>query len=441
MGTSLAGTGAGGHQEPSDSWVLDLRPNRPVAPDDPIGPGSRHEVALAALGRGPVDWGRELAASMTDAMIAAVPELAVPDVERELHRGSTAVVLGSLLELRTRGGIHELEVPEVLVGPSELVSRGIGIEHMLRSIHTAHAVGMRAMMDQCSRLVPPELRFDESRRIADVLLELTGFLLDVMTQEFAEAQVAWSATSSAVRQELVQEILSHDGPDVTAGEARTVLGYDLEAHHLAVVMWADVSSEVGTTSLESGARSLLRRSGATGTLVVPVGRRRVWAWGSRTGDGGFEVTDADVPDGMRCALGVVGHATDGFRSGHQQALEAVRVAELSVRDVRLFRYSDLELVCMATRDLAAARSMVRRELGPLGALDDATTELRETLARYLAEERSLNRSAEALHVARSTVAYRVRRAEELRGAPIEDRRAQLQVALMLAEELGAQVLG
>ncbi|MDF1706196.1 MAG: helix-turn-helix domain-containing protein [Aeromicrobium sp.] len=427
-------------RDDADSWVVGLRPPGRRA-ESAIDPGPRLESALRVLGPGPVEWGLELATAMTEAMLAAVPELAVPDVEVELHRGSVAVVLGSLLELHTSGGLANLEVPEILLGPAELVGRGIGIEHMLRSIHTAHAVGMRAMMDECARLVPPELRFEESRRVADVLLELTGSLLDVMTQEFAEAHVAWSATSSAVRRELVQEILDPAGPGVTAGDVRSVLGYDLEAHHLAVVLWADVSSEVSAPVLESSARALVRRAGATGTLVVPVGRRQVWAWGSRTVDGVFEVTPADVPDGVRCALGVVGRGRDGFRTGHRQAMEVVGVAEHSVRDARLFRYADLELVCIAARDLPSARAMVQRELGALGALDDATTELRETLTCYLAVERSLNRSAEALHVARSTVAYRVRRAEELRGAPIEERRPQLQVALMLAEELGPQVLG
>lgn len=422
--------------------MLRLAPRAPGARSRPGPPGleSHLPAAVAALGPGPVDWGLELASSMVEAMLSAVPELDVPDVIRELERGSVAVVLGCLLELHARGTVTDFEVPEVLLGPAELVSRGIGIEHMLRSVHTAHAVGVRAMMDACGRHVPAELRFQESRRVAEVLLGLTDFLLQAMTQEFAEAQVAWSATSSAVRRELVQEILAPDGPGVTAGEARSVLGYDLEAHHLAVVLWADVTSELSATQLEIGARSLLRRSGATGTLVIPVGRRRVWAWGSRATAAGLEVTDADVLDGARCALGVVAPGHEGFRAGHLQAIEAVRVAELSARNTRVFRYADLELVCMATRDMSAARAMVRRELGGLAAPDEPTTELRETLVRYLAEERSLNRSAEALHVARSTVAYRVRRAEELRGAPIEVRRPQLQVALMLAEVLGHRVL-
>lgn len=427
---------------PEESWVLRLRPTGVTVPSQRIELTDVHQPrAFAALGPGPVEWGLEVAASMVEAMLTAVPELDVPDVERELRRGSVAVVVGCLLELHTHGTVADLEVPEVLLGPAELVSRGIGIEHMLRSVHTAHAVGVRAMMDACERHLPPEARFAESRRVAEVLLGLTEVLLAAMTHEFAEAHVAWSATSSAVRRELVQEILAPDGLDVTTGDARAVLGYDLDVHHLALVLWVDVTSEIGAAQLEAGARSLLRRSGATGTLVVPVGRRRVWAWGSRATGTELEVVESDVPDGVLCATGVVGRGRDVFRTGHLQALEAVRVAELSTAGPRLFRYADLELVCMATRDLPAARAMVQRELAGLAAQDEATVELRETLATYLSVERSLNRSAEALHVARSTVAYRVRRAEELRGAPIEVRRPQLQVALMLADVVGDRVLG
>lgn len=435
-------TGTASHPDvDGGSWVLHLRPSGAADRSTVLEPDTRlAERATQGLGPGPVGWGLEVAASMVEEMVGAVPELDVPDVVRELERGSVAVVLGCLLELHAQGTVTDLEVPEVLLGPAELVSRGIGIEHMLRSVHTAHAVGVRAMMDACEQHLPAALRFDESRRIAEVLLGLTEVLLELMTQAFAEAHVAWSATTSAVRRELVQEVLTGEGPGVTAGDARAVLGYDLDANHLAVVLWADVTSEVGAAQLESGARSLLRRSGATGSLVVPVGRRRVWAWGSRTTDAELEVSESDVPEGARCAVGVVGRGRDGFRVGHLQALEAVRVAELTVHDARVFRYADLELVCMATRDLPSARAMVRRELAGLAASDEMTTELRETLATYLAVERSLNRSAEALHVARSTVAYRVRRAEELRGAPIGTRRAQLQVALMLAEVLGPRVL-
>lgn len=70
----------------SDSWVLSLRPTG-LAPARAADPGPRVEAALRVLGAGPVDWGLELAGAMTAAMLASVPELAVPDVELELHRG------------------------------------------------------------------------------------------------------------------------------------------------------------------------------------------------------------------------------------------------------------------------------------------------------------------------------------------------------------------
>ncbi|MBS2533454.1 helix-turn-helix domain-containing protein [Catenulispora sp. NF23] len=54
--------------------------------------------------------------------------------------------------------------------------------------------------------------------------------------------------------------------------------------------------------------------------------------------------------------------------------------------------------------------------------------------------RSLVRVAEQLHVARGTVAYRVKRAQEILGHDIGDRRFPLYAALLLAEELGAAVL-
>ena len=55
---------------------------------------------------------------------------------------------------------------------------------------------------------------------------------------------------------------------------------------------------------------------------------------------------------------------------------------------------------------------------------------------YLDNERSLSAAAEALHVARNTVAYRVQRAEALRGHEVGVRRMQLQAALALLEEFG-----
>ena len=72
----------------------------------------------------------------------------------------------------------------------------------------------------------------------------------------------------------------------------------------------------------------------------------------------------------------------------------------------------MELVVLLAQDLDRAKSFVARELGPAAAASTAATELRDTVAAYLRHDRSLVRAAAELHVARNTVAYRVKRFHE-----------------------------
>jgi DNA-binding PucR family transcriptional regulator len=82
-----------------------------------------------------------------------------------------------------------------------------------------------------------------------------------------------------------------------------------------------------------------------------------------------------------------------------------------------------------------AATFVARELGPLAQQSRAAADLRQTLSAYLDTERSLIRAAERLHVARNTVAYRVRKAEDLLHRNLHDRTTELQCALRLAAML------
>jgi DNA-binding PucR family transcriptional regulator len=84
---------------------------------------------------------------------------------------------------------------------------------------------------------------------------------------------------------------------------------------------------------------------------------------------------------------------------------------------------------------------VATALGPLAAPGEPTARLRETLAAFLEGGSSHVAAARRLHVHQNTVAYRVRRAEELLDAPIADHRLELELALALAATLGDGVLG
>jgi DNA-binding PucR family transcriptional regulator len=70
---------------------------------------------------------------------------------------------------------------------------------------------------------------------------------------------------------------------------------------------------------------------------------------------------------------------------------------------------------LLTTDLAAARELVTRHLGPLAKDDPRMHEIRETLRSYLDHERGTAKVAAEQHISRNTVTYRVQQAMRLCG--------------------------
>lgn len=421
-------------------WFAELEPRAPYAfPGKSVLP-KRAQLLADVLGPDPAAWAVELGAQMAADITAAIPELAVDAVAAEVAKGCEAVALAALSALALGDQVSFEAMSEVLAGPMEVVSRGIGIEHMLRSIHVAHSTAAGALLDAAERVVPETQRFSEIRRINEALFGIVDVLTRHMADEYARAHEAWSTSSVALRAEVVEELLR--GTTVPMDRATRILGYDLTRWHLAVIAWPSSSMPADLAQLKTAASDALAAAGCVSILVLPVGTQRVWAWGSRTS----HPPEAAVPmtppaPGVRVAMGTAGAGVEGFRRSHRQAAEAARVCAMTTRDEWSFRYQDLDLVAMLSADLAAAREFVARELGGLVKNSESVATARGTLKRYLDRDRSLAGTAADLHVARNTVAYRVQRAEQLRGRPATIRRLQLHAALTLAEELGAAVLG
>jgi len=147
-------------------------------------------------------------------------------------------------------------------------------------------------------------------------------------------------------------------------------------------------------------------------------------------------------DDIHVSCGTPAPGVIGFRRSY---LEAARTEQLA-REVptlgtqRLVLYSAVELATLLSRDLELARLFVARELGPLAEDTASARELRDTLSTYLGSERSLVRAGELLHVARNTVAYRVKKVETMTGRNLKERTLELECALRLAATLGSHVL-
>ncbi|MFF2013258.1 hypothetical protein ACFVWY_29915 [Streptomyces sp. NPDC058195] len=124
---------------------------------------------------------------------------------------------------------------------------------------------------------------------------------------------------------------------------------------------------------------------------------------------------------MHIATGLPGEGTEGFRTSHRQAGETAELIRAvgpgAVVRSSPYNYADLGLVILlrSRRDRSAAFG--HRELGPLA--DDGMSELRVTVKCYLDTERSMS-AVGRLHIAKSRVAYRIRKAEHLLGRPVKD---------------------
>jgi DNA-binding PucR family transcriptional regulator len=419
------------------SWIRTVQPAGSDAMSHAMLPPASVADLVDRVGPGPIGWAIEVAEGMAGSILEAIPELGVDGVVQEMRRGCEAVAVQMVAALAEEDlDLSHVLTPEVFGGPAEAVIRGVGIEHILRSIQVAHAYAHHQFVEAASQHLEPQERFAELRRISEELFAITDLLSAGMSAEFSRVQAAWLTSSAAMRMEVVDDILS--GAEVSLDRAARVLKYDLTRRHTALVVWAGAAAQVGPGVLESTASQLLRESGHSAVLVLPVGQRRVWAWGSTIRGASAPLVDVsyEPADGVRVAAGLPSTGLSGFRSSHSQALEAARIGMASKQTRWMWEYGDVDMLTMLTHRDDIARQFVRRELGDHAAPDEATAVLRATLKCYLDNERSLSAAAEALHVARNTVAYRVQRAETLRGREVGVRRMQLQAALALLEEFG-----
>ena len=172
------------------------------------------------------------------------------------------------------------------------------------------------------------------------------------------------------------------------------------------VLAAFAAGEAGTypdlhLRLEEGGvpHLLSRRSGAFVALLPHVDRA-VEAL----------MEEVDAPVGLSDPVGTTARVADA----HREALWALQGARTTGR--RIVRYGEDAVSPFLPRDLDESRAIVRHILGPLLEYDaEHGAPLVTSLRTYLSHNRSLKATAEALHVHKQTVVYRMRRVEELTG--------------------------
>ncbi|MEU3297000.1 helix-turn-helix domain-containing protein [Streptomyces longwoodensis] len=429
------------HASAPAGWIHRLTPAYADALHAPASSARTVTDATDRLGPQPVAWAVAVGHELARVITREVPELGGgADPFETLRMGTEAATLHTLLLLA--GPVSDRAMPEEsLMGDREFARRRIGLDKVLRGIRVAHAALADALMSACQELAPPSERAEQFRRISELLFDFVDKFSSRMTAEYLAEHDRWLTSGAAAREETVRTIL--DGRPVRQAGASDLLGYRLEGRHLALIAWCSDQADDASAELQRATTELLHLRGCASTLILPTGRSTVWAWGEpqamppvATGPGEFQ-----PPRGARFACGSVRHGLTGFRQSHQDALHAARVMRLRPHDASpVVDYPDVELAALTSTDLPALRRFVSDQLGALAADTRPTDQLRRTLRLYLRNERSLTAAAAQLHVARNTVTYRVKRAQELLGHDLTDRLPELMTALEAAHTLGSAVL-
>lgn len=422
-------------------WLLALKPSGSVAIGSAASSAPTVAETIAHVGEDPVRWAIEVGREMALTITREIPAFGGGEGPfHMLRKGTESATLRSLALLAHPRLELSPITEEALEGDRDFVRRGIALDKVLRGIRLGHAGMAQAFLNACERLVDADRRADEMRAVSEDLFRYIDSFSDSMVVEFLAERDRWITTAAAARAETVRQIVS--GDDVDARAASSALAYDLDRRHLALIAWVSRGNEV--SDLERVATADLHAAGATNTLMVPVGSSALWAWGTLPTT---RSPDTPAPSGVsassdiRVARGLPARGIEGFRQSHEQAARAERLARLAGDRARKSTdYADVAAITLLAEDLPSARDLVRRELGPLASSANPMPTLRDTLLRYLEHERSITTVANELHVARGTVAYRVRKAEEVLGREVGRRRFELHAALLLAETLGDVVL-
>ncbi|MBT2445140.1 helix-turn-helix domain-containing protein [Streptomyces sp. ISL-36] len=421
-------------------WLLQLEPD-PDRSVDPAMPPAAVADAVDQLGMGPVQWAVQTADTAARDILRQVPEHGGGQGPvATLRRSTESAVLAALRLLVSDppGDISAL-TDETLDGCREFARRGIPLDQVLRGVRLGHGRLAHDLAAAIDRHVPSDQRLAELRRVNDLLFVYADSHASMMAEEYIAERDRWRGSDEAARRAIVDDVLAGRPVDPQAATRR--LHYDISRTHLAAVLWCDDTGGSLSTAerLHRTAVAMTRTMSATGMLLIAADNTSAWAWFTLTDEDASGRTEhlrdsLDRQRNVRAALGPPASGPQGMRRSHLGALQAQRIAHHSGQ--RLCDYREVRLVALATADPEHAHWFVQDVLGPLASGGDRVRELRETLRVYLAEERSLRTAADRLHVARNTITYRVKRAEELLPAPTTAGNSlELRVALEIAQQL------
>jgi len=403
---------------------------------------------LSAIGATAAARLPELTHEIWQLLTQDIPELRGDELVEKLLDASVEENVSTLLHVFEHGtSIDQVDAPAAAVEYARrLAQRGVPIPALIRAYRVGHGRFLARCVEEIAvRSRDVDLTAAVMAQLVDVSFRYIDRVSEQVIATYQRERDSWLLTQTAVRAARVRAVLGNETVDVDATES--ALGYRLRQHHLGVVAWVtdQPHGSEGLTRLDRLASAAARTLGNRGRpLFVPRDEALAWIWLPLGADAtvavdrltaAFENGDASA----RIAVGEPAYGLDGFRQTYQQAARTQGLALAARPGTRLTTFAEVGTVALICADVPAARRWVWATLGDLAIDDEQHARLRETLQVFLSTG-SYTATAERMMLHKNSVLYRIRKAEESMAAPIEDRRADLELALRTCHYLGRTVL-
>jgi len=330
-----------------------------------------------------------------------------------------------------------------------MAQRDTDVDELVRAYRLGHHSVLKLILDEVrAAKLDAELGLQVFEEIAAGSFAYIDQVSHQVVTAYQVERDRWLANRNQMRALRVREVL--DGGDLDIDETTDLIRYPLRRVHLALIVWC--AEHADGDELATMERFVAELAGVLGArerpLFVASDRTTGWAWVPLPADaddpvGRIRAVVRSRRDAPWLATGNPLEGLAGFRDSHRQAVTARAVAMAPgapPRPVTAANEPGLMVAAQFGADLEHARSWVGQVLGPLAANTDSDERLRETLRGFLRNSSSFKSSADELHLHVNSVKYRVQRAIERRGRPIEEDRIDVEVALLLCHWFGAGVL-
>lgn len=339
---------------------------------------------------------------------------------KEGQRAAVAAVLDYALTGIEHGEEWVGSIPSEAVAQAHRAARnGVGLGTILRRYYAANAELTDFVTQEADGggLLGYGPAFRSVQRMQALLLDR---VIVTVNKEYMREIERVDRSPEQRRVERVRRLLASELVDSTE------LGYDLGVWHLGVI-GTGLGVGQAVRGMAAGLDSRL--------LCVAYEEQGVWAWlgGKRNAVVGDveRLLSAKWPAALSLALGAPAEGFEGWRNTHWQAQDALLV---SLRQPQTFTlYADVAFLVPWLRDETRARWLVETYLSPLDNCGIPGAKLRATLRAYFDAGHNASAAGETLNVTRRTIRNHMNLIRQRLGPLLDERQAELELALRLIE--------